>query len=53
VTSPWTTRLLIVAPGAILAALAFAVGYEWAGVTVALLTAAFVLAAPFARRRAA
>ena len=52
-SSPWPTRLAIVAPGAAVAVLAFATGYEWAGVTVMLLTAAFVLAAPFARRHAA
>jgi hypothetical protein len=53
VSPAWLLRLLRVTAGAGIGLFAFEAGHEWVGVTVALLTAAFALAAPVGRRRVA
>ena len=50
---PWLLRLLRVTAGAAIGLFAFETGHEWLGMTAALITAAFALAAPIAGRRVA
>ena len=52
-TAPWLLRLLRVTAGAAIGLYAFETGHEWVGVTAALVTAGFALAAPIAGRRVA
>ena len=52
-TAPWLLRLLRVTAGAAIGLYAFETGHEWVGAIVALVTAAFALAAPTAGRRVA